>query len=131
MPAILTTVLFCSPTNQSNEKPTFKSFHHYLTEPYEESFLISTCAKTKILKIISSLDSNKATEINSISIKILQLAKEQIAEHLRFIYNISFTTSIFQTFWKLLKSHQFTKDLSNFSVLTIDLSLCYQILMKQ
>ena len=47
-------------------------------------------------KIISSLDYNTAVGITSIPpIKILKLAIEQIAEHLYFIYNLSFTTGIF------------------------------------
>ena len=61
----------------------------------EESFLISPCTKDEILEIISSLDYNKAVWINSILIKILKLAKEKIAEHLCFIYNLSFATGIF------------------------------------
>ena len=86
---------FCSvaPTIQSNIKPNFKSFDQYLTEPCKESFLISPCTKNEILEIISSLDYNKAVGINSIPIKILKLAKEQIAEHLCFIYKLSFTTA--------------------------------------
>ena len=38
----------CVVTNiQSNIKQTFKPFHHYLTNPCEESFLISPCTKFK------------------------------------------------------------------------------------
>ena len=96
---------FCSiaPTIQSNVKLNFKYFHHYLTEPCKESFLISPCTKNEILEIISSLDYNKAVGINSIPIKILKLAKEQIAEHLCFIYNLSFTTGIFPDSLKIAK----------------------------
>ena len=63
-----------APTNQSNIKPNFKSFDHYLTEPCKESFLISPCTKKEILEIISSLDYNKAIGINSIPIKIVKIA---------------------------------------------------------
>ena len=89
-------ITFCSvaPTIQSNLKP---NFDQHLTEPCKESFLISQWIKNKILEIISSLDHNKAVGINSIPIKILKLAKEQIAEHLCFIYNLSFTRAFFQT----------------------------------
>ena len=68
---------FCStaPTIQSNVKLNFKYFHHYLTEPCKESFLISPCTKNEILEIIC-LDYNKAIGINSIPIKILKLPKE-------------------------------------------------------
>ena len=118
--------IFCyvAPTIQSNIKLNFKSFDQFLTEPCKESFLISPCTKNEILEIISSLDYYKAVGINSIPIKILKLAKEQIAEHLYFIYiyiNLSFTTGIFPDSLKLLKLHQFTKRVPNLSALTIDL----------
>ena len=97
--------IFCSvaPTIQSNITPNFKSFDHYLTEPCKESFLISPCIKNEILEIISSLDYNKAKGINSIPIKILKIAKEQIAENLCFIYNLSFSTGIFLDSLKITK----------------------------
>ena len=87
---------FCSvaPSIQSNIKP---NFDQHLTESCKESFLISQWIKNKILEIMSSLDYNKAVGINSIPIKILRLAKEQIAEHLCFIYILSFTRGFFQT----------------------------------
>ena len=53
--------------------------------------------------IISSLDYNKAVGINSFPIKILKLVKEQIAEHLCFIYNLSFATGIFPDSLKITK----------------------------
>ena len=56
---------------------------------------MSTCTKNEILEIISCLDYNKAVGLNSIPIKILKLAIGQIAEHLWFIYNLSFTAGIF------------------------------------
>ena len=58
--------------------------------------------------MISSLDYNKAIGINSIPIKILKLAEEQIAEYL----------------------YKFTKRDPNLSVLTTDLSCCHEILIK-
>ena len=60
-----------------------------------ESFLISPWTKNEIIETISSLDCNKAIGIIGIPIKILKLAKEQTAEYLCFIYNLSFTTGIF------------------------------------
>ena len=84
-------------TIQSNIKPNFKSFDHYLTEPCKNSFRISSCTKNETLEIISTLDYNKAISINSIPIKILKLAKEQIAECICFIYNLSLQQVFFQT----------------------------------
>ena len=94
---------FVAPTIQSNIKPNFKSFDHYLTEPCKESFLIFSRTKNEILEIISSLDYNKAIGINSIPIQILKLAKEQILQHLCFIYNLSFTTGTFPGSLKIAK----------------------------
>ena len=76
-------------------------FDQHLTEPCKES--LSFCTKNEIVEIISSLDYYKAVGINSISIKILKLAKEQIAEHLCFIYNLSFITDIFPDSLKIAK----------------------------
>ena len=99
-------IFFCSvaPTIQSSIRPKFKSFDHYLTKPCEESFLVCPSTNNEILEIISSLDNNKATGINSIHIKILKLAKEQFAEHLCFIHNLSFTTGIFPDSSKIAKA---------------------------
>ena len=76
-------------------------FDQHLTEPCKES--LSFYTKNEIVEIISSLDYYKAVGINSISIKILKLAKEQIAEHLCFIYNLSFITDIFPDSLKIAK----------------------------
>ena len=91
--------IFCyvAPTIQSNINLNFKSFDQFLTEPCKESFLISPCTKNEILEIISSLDYNKAVGINSIPIKILKLAKEQIAEHLCFYTTYLLQQVFFQT----------------------------------
>ena len=102
--------MFCSPAIKSNIKSNFKSFDQYLTEPCKESFLISPCTKNEILEIISSLDYNKAVGINSITIKILKLAKEQIAKHLCFIYNLPFTTGIFPDSLKIASHTILQKD---------------------
>ena len=53
------------------------------------------------IKVCSYLP--KAIGINSIPIKILKIAKEQIAEQLCFIYNLSFTTGIFPDCLKIAK----------------------------
>ena len=58
------------------KKHTFNYFHHYLTETCGESFLISPCAKNKIQGILVSIDKNKATGVNIIPVKILELAKK-------------------------------------------------------
>ena len=92
-----------APNIQSNIKKTIKAFYHYLTNPCEESFLISPCTKTEIQEVISNFYNDKATEINRIPLLILKLAKERIAEHLCNIYNLSFTANIFPDSLKIAK----------------------------
>ena len=64
---------FCpvAPNIQSTIKLAFKPFHHYLTNPCVDSFLISTCTKKKILVIMSSFDNKRVTGINGIPLKSL------------------------------------------------------------
>ena len=64
---------------------------------------MSSCTKNEIIGAISSLDDNRAIGINSIPIKILTIAKEKIAEHLCFIYNLSFPTGVFPDSLKIVK----------------------------
>ena len=89
-------IFFCSvaPTIQSDIKPNFKSFDHYLIEPCKESFLISPWTKNEILEITSSLDYNKAIGISTIPVTILKLAKNKLLKTYA-SYIAYFTTGIF------------------------------------
>ena len=104
------------------------------TSEYVSTFLDDLAPNSiqpQILEIISSLDYDKAVRINRIPIKILKIAKNELLN--TYALHITYLSQqvLFQTVWKSLKSHQFTKRVPNLSVLTIDLSPCYQILIKQ
>ena len=60
--------------------------------------------KEEIPKIISSLNSNKASGPNSIPYRILFLLKnEEISEQLAELFNLSFTTGVFPSVLKTAK----------------------------
>ena len=62
-----------------------KPLNLYLTNPCEESFLISPCTKNEIQETTSNFDNNKVSRINSIPLKVLKLFKELIAKHLIYL----------------------------------------------
>ena len=66
---------FVASNIKSTIKQNFKPFHHYLTNPCVDSFLIYPCIKKEILEIIFNFDNSEATGINSILLKKLKLAK--------------------------------------------------------
>ena len=72
--------------------------------------LIST-DKYEIMNFISSLDSNKSTESNSIPTKIQNLLKNDIFTQLSDICNVSFSTDVISSMGKKAKvrneSHSF------------------------
>ena len=65
------------------------------------SFFISPTDKSEIENIISSLDSNKLVEPNSIPIKILKLLKNDFFSQLSEIFNISFSSGVFPSMLKI------------------------------
>ena len=67
------------------------------------SFFISPTDKSEIENIISSLDSNKLVEPNSIAIKILKLLKNDFFSQLSEIFNISFSSGVFPSMLKIAK----------------------------
>ena len=88
---------------QSKINYAHKSFYDFLPPPASGSFFISPCTKEEILDIISGLSSGKATGPNSIPIKILELAKDKISQHLSTIFNLSFSTGTFPSLLKIAK----------------------------
>ena len=65
------------PAIQSKIKFSCKKFSEYLSSKYYDSFTITP--KAKIDAIISSLNSNKSTGLNSIPLKILKLTQNEIS----------------------------------------------------
>ena len=72
-----------------------QDFSKYLTNSNEYSFFITPTDKYEVIKIINSVDSNKATGPHSIPTPILQLIKLNIAEPLSEIVNLSFENGIY------------------------------------
>ena len=84
---------------------------------FSRNALFHMKTKKEILKAISSLDNNKATEIKNILIMISKLAKQRISEYLFFIYNVSFTTGVFPDSLKIAEITSVYKKVPNLSVL--------------
>ena len=59
--------------------------------------------KEEIANIISSLNSNKASDPNSIPYRILFLLKNEISKQLADLFNLSFTTGVFPSVLKTVK----------------------------
>ena len=80
-----------------------KEFHEFLPPSSIKSFFLSPTNKNEIVSIISALDSQKASEPNSIPIKILKLMKNVISNQLAVLFNLSFTSGSFPTTLKTSK----------------------------
>ena len=66
-------------------------------------FFVSPTDKTVVENVISSLDSNKSVEPNSIATEILKLHKSDISSQLSEIFNISFFSGVFPSILKTAK----------------------------
>ena len=75
---------------KGNINLSHKHFSHFLKNRHQNSFFLSPTSKSEILSVISSPNSNKSVEPNSIPIKILKLLKNDISSQLADIFNISF-----------------------------------------
>ena len=81
-----------------------KSFHEYLLNSMNQSFLIYNCDKDEIKNIISSVNVNKGNGPNGIDTHILKLLKEDISGHLIEIFNLSFSTGPHPDIFKISKT---------------------------
>ena len=86
-----------------NIKHSRKHFSDFLRNRAQNSFFLSSTDKDEIALIISSLDSTKSVEPNSIPTKILKLLKNDISCQLADIFNMSFTSGVFPSVPKLAK----------------------------
>ena len=80
-----------------------KHFSDFLKNRSDISFFVSPTDKTEIENVISSLDSNKSVEPNSIPTKVLKLLKNDISSQLSEIINISFSSGVFPSILKTAK----------------------------
>ena len=94
---------YVAPAIQSKIKFSCKPFNEYLPSKNYDSFTINPKSKTEIDAIISTLNSNNSTGLNSIPLKILKLIQNEISQHLAHIFNLSFKIEFFRILLKLLK----------------------------
>ena len=76
-----------------NKNPN--SFKRYLKNPTASSMFLNPTSPDEVNKLISNLDSNKATDFYNFPIKIIKNIKDIISEPLSQIYNKSFETGTF------------------------------------
>ena len=80
-----------------------KNFSDFLKDKNQNSFFLSPTNKYEIQNVISSLNSNKSVGPNSMPTRILKLLKNDISTQLADICNISLSTGVFPTIFKLAK----------------------------
>ena len=74
-----------------------------LTEESREKFHVPHINQEQLIAIINNCQTNKASETDSISIKIAKVFKFSLVIHLVNIINNSIDTAKFPTFWKIAK----------------------------
>ena len=94
---------YISPAIQSKIKFSCKSFNEFLPSKNYGSFTINPKSKAEIDAIISTLNSNNSTGLNSIPLKILKLIQNKISQHLAHIFNLSFKIGVFPDSFKIAK----------------------------
>ena len=80
-----------------------KHFSDFLNNASQSSFFLRPTNKYEIHNIISSLNSKKSSEPNSIPTRISKLPKKGFFSHLPDIFNISLSTGVFSTILKAAK----------------------------
>ena len=81
---------FTSVAKKTNSNIKF-SHTEYLSYSNTNTFFLTPTDKNKISLIMSSLDSHKSSDPNSIAVKILKLLKNDISQQLSDIFNMSFS----------------------------------------
>ena len=87
---------------KSNIKFLPKHYTDYLSNINTNTFFLTTIDKNAIF-LISSLDSNKSSDTNSIPVKDLKLLKNNISKQLSDIFNMSCMTGQFLSVLKIAK----------------------------
>ena len=80
-----------------------KHYTDYLSNTNTNTFFLVPTDKNEIHFIISSLDSHKSSNPNSLPMKILKLLKNDISQQLSDIFNMSFLTGQFLSVLKIAK----------------------------
>ena len=80
---------------------TKSSYHKFLDPKQPDSMFLQPANKLEIEKIIKSLDSNKSSDVYSMSPKLLKILSLAISETLSNIFNKSFALGVFPDQMKL------------------------------
>ena len=88
---------------KSNIKFSNKSFQDFLHHSNAESLFITPKDTHEVNLIRPSLNSDKSTAQNILPTKILKLLKHDISPHLAEIFNLSFSSGVFQSILKIPK----------------------------
>ena len=87
----------------ANEIPKSDTKPEWYMKPNDKVFSFQKIQESEIHKLISGLDSNKATGLDNISCKILKLAANIVVPTLTLIFNQSIEKGIFPDEWKSAK----------------------------
>ena len=90
-------------TTKKSIKYSHKHSSDYLSNESITTIFLQPSDKEEITNIISSLNSNKASDPNSIPYRILFLLKNEISKQLADLFNISFITGVFPSVLKTAK----------------------------
>ena len=90
-------------TTKKSIKYSHKHFSDYLSNESISTLFLQPTDREEIVNIISSLNSNKASDPNSIPYIILFLLKNEISKQLADLFNLSFMTGVFSSVLKTAK----------------------------
>ena len=90
-------------TTKTSIKYSHKYFSDYLSNEGSSTIFLQPTDKVEIANIISSLNSHKASGLNSIPYRILFLLKNEISKQLADLFNLSFMTGVFPSVLKTAK----------------------------
>ena len=90
-------------TLQNSIKFPHEHFSDYLSNESGSTIFLQPIDKEEIVNIISSLNSNKASDPNSIPYRMLFLLKNEIMKQLADLFNLSFMTGVFPSVLKTAK----------------------------
>ena len=94
-------------------KKSIKYSHKHLSNESISTLFLQPTDREKIVNIISSLNSNKASGPNSIPYRILFLLKNDISKQLADLFNLSFMTDVFPSVLKTSKLFLFLRKIQN------------------
>ena len=96
---------FSTIAEKTNAKVRFsnKSFDEFFQHPNKNSFFLRPTSSDEITNLILSLNKSKSVGPNGLPTKILKLLKNHISLQLTNIFNLSFSTGVFSSGFKIAK----------------------------